>query len=758
MGWATSLSNTGTNNRLTSYIKEFRILRILCRSADLGKISKKYYRQSLVELVAQRKIKTTHRIRKTKWVVAVGAIAITGIAVMAMTVPALQWRSQLLGLQIHGKIYDLSWAELLPMLVPGSGYYLKGLVETRNPYSSIVNIHTSAGDVDRGSQMFREMCTNCHGASGAGGSAPPLDSPNMKHGDTDWWIYRAITRGVPDTAMTRQGLSKTEAWQVVAYIRTLANDNESAQHQRPAIQTEPVTSDRLLNGRGSPSDWITYSGDYDGKRYSTLDQINSNNAASLQLLWMHQTDSSDTQIEASPIVNDGIMYITVPPGTVQALDASSGELLWEFRRPVPDKLPLCCGTVNRGLAILGTTLYWGTIDAHLIALDAGTGQLVWDSIVADYTNGYTITSAPLTVKNLVLIGVSGGEFGIRGHLDAYDATTGERIWRFYTIPAPGEEGSETWSGDSWKRGGAGAWLSGSYDPALNLLYWGTGNPSPLYYGDDRLGDNLFANSVVALDVDSGRKVWHFQFTPHDLHDWAANQIPVLVDSEWNGRKRSLLLSANRNGFFYALDRVSGEFLLAKPFVRQNWAKEIDSRGRPVRNAEAIPTPEGTITWPSPHGGTNWQSPAFSPETGLFYVAAIDGGRIVYKQGNKPVYEPGEFYLGSMHQLMAGDEPFVASLKAIDPQTGRIVWQYDNPPRRLMWKTGGVLATAGNIVFSGDNFSLYALNATSGEELLRINVGGYVNAAPVTYVVDDRQQITIAAGRTFLTFGIHAPTP
>ena len=688
-----------------------------------------------------------------KFLLPAAALGLLAVAAVIATTPELMWRAQLIAMKAQGRVYDLSWGELLKMARPGSGYYLKDLVDSGNPYGVIKNIHASEKDVDAGSEIYRQKCSNCHGGAGAGGVGPALNTPDREHGDTDWALFRSVTRGIAGTAMTPQELPEREAWQVVAYMRSIEARDANLPMVEDAAFGEPVTYPRLLAGRQERQSWLTYSGDYDGKRYSELDQVNSDTVADLTLLWMRQTDASDVYLETSPIVNGGVMYVTVSPGSVVALDAATGEEIWTFQRALPEKLSLCCGTVNRGVALHGTTLYWGTLDAYLLAIDARSGKLIWEQNVADSDAGYTITSAPLAVKDLVLIGVSGGEYGIRGHLDAYHAESGERVWRFYTIPGPGEPGHETWSGDSWQRGGAGAWLTGSFDPTLNLVYWGTGNPSPLYNGDGRLGDNLYANSVVALDVDTGELRWHFQFTPHDLHDWAANQIPILADLEWDGEPQKLLLTANRNGFFYALDRTNGDYLHAKAFVRQNWAERIDETGRPVLRPEAIPTPEGTLTWPSPHGGTNWQSPAYSPVTGLFYVATLDGARVVYKQADTPKYTPGEFYLGSMHQLMSGDHRMVASLKALDPETGEIVWQYDNPPRRAMWRTGGVLATAGGIVIGGDNTALYALDAQSGDELWRLNVGGFINAAPMTYLAAGRQHITVAAGRSIMTFGL-----
>ncbi|MBT8098313.1 MAG: PQQ-binding-like beta-propeller repeat protein, partial [Gammaproteobacteria bacterium] len=378
---------------------------------------------------------------------------------------------------------------------------------------------------------------------------------------------------------------------------------------------------------------------------------------------------------------------------------------------------------------------------------------IWDVVIEDYRNGYSVTSAPLIVKDMVLIGVGGGEYGIRGFLDAYSIDDGKRLWRFHTIPGAGEPGNETWEGDSWKTGGAPTWLSGSYDPASNLLYWGTGNPGPLYQGDYRTGDNLYSDSVLALNPDTGELQWYFQFTPHDEHDWDSNQIPVLVDRPWKGKQRSLLLWPNRNGFFYVIDRLSGEFLAATAYAKQNWAERIDENGRPVVIESARPTPQGAVVFPAPQGASNWQSPTYSPRTDLLYVPAIDGGRIVFNQEDEIEHSPGAPFHGSMHQLISKDKPFLTTVRAIRPDTGDIAWEYQNPRRNIHWKAGGLLSTAGDIVFGGDGKNLFILNAGDGTELWRVNVGGYVNAVPVTYAVDGQQRLTMAAGRSLFTFGL-----
>lgn len=690
---------------------------------------------------------------------AIAVLLLLGVtsAVAVWTVPELNWRARVVGMKASGGIQELSWSELLVMIKPGSGYYLEPLVESGNVFSAIRNPHTSADDVSQGTELYRTHCIACHGAEGTGDSAPPLNTGVLHHGNSDWWLYRAITRGIDGTQMLGRNIEPEQTWQIISYVRFLetGNSQQNTVNAQPhAIQSAaPVTAGRLRTARSEPQNWLTYSGDYDGKRYSTLDQINPSNAHRLSLEWMLQTDATDGFFSTSPIVNGQVMYVTEPPGTVHAVEAATGQRLWRYDRSVPPDVPLCCGQVNRGVAVAGETVLWGTLDARLIALDAKSGKKLWDAILASPEDGFSITSAPLVVKDLAIIGVAGGEYGIRGFLDAYDINTGERVWRFYTIPGEGEPGNDTWAGNSWKTGGAPTWLSGSFDPEANLLYWGIGNPGPLYQGDHRLGDNLYSNSVIALDVDTGELRWHFQFTPHDEHDWDANQIPVLVDRDWRGERRALMLWPNRNGFFYVLDRLTGEFLSATPFAKQNWAASIDETGRPVLNPEARPSPQGAIVYPAPHGASNWQSPSYSPITDLLYVPAIDGGRIVFKQEDEIEHVPGEAFHGSMHQLISRERPFVTTVRAIDPSTGNIRWEYQHSKRNIFWKTGGLISTAGNIVFGGDFRELFVLDAETGEELWRFHVDGYVNAAPISYAVDDEQRLTVAAGKLLLTFGL-----
>ncbi len=365
---------------------------------------------------------------------------------------------------------------------------------------------------------------------------------------------------------------------------------------------------------GLPADgsrWLTFGGDYGNQRHSPLTQVTPENVESLVSQWTFQTGVLG-KFETTSLLRDNVLYVTGPQNVAWAIDARTGRQIWRYRRELPPDLTACCGLVNRGFAMLGDKLYMATLDAHVIALDRVTGSVVWDATLQDHTIGYAATIAPLVVKDKVIVGVAGGEYGIRGFIDAYDAETGERAWRFYTIPAPGEPGNDTWAGDSWKTGGAGVWVNGAYDPEQNLLMYGIGNPGPDYYGSVREGDNLYSNSLVALDGDTGTLRWHYQFTPHDVHDWDATEVPILADLPIAGQMRKVVMFANRNGFFYTLDRTTREPIVAKPFVTTTWAKEIGADGRPVLLPGNVPSEEGTFTCPDLTGGTNFLAAELRP--------------------------------------------------------------------------------------------------------------------------------------------------
>jgi len=507
-----------------------------------------------------------------------------------------------------------------------------------------------------------------------------------------------------------------------------------------------VTSERLVHAADEPQNWLTYSGRYSGWRHSTLKQITPANVSRLSLQWAFQSAELG-QFETTPLAIDGILYGTAANNRAFAIDARTGRAIWRYQRVLPPKVHACCGMVNRGFAMLGDRLFMATLDAHVIALDRFTGNVIWDVAAADYRQGYSFTVAPLAVKNAIIVGVAGGEFGIRGFVDAYDAATGARLWRFDTVPGPGQPGNETWSGDSWKTGGAPAWITGSYDPELNLIYWPTGNPSPSNYGGDRQGDNLYSNSLLALDADTGKLKWHFQFTPHDLYDYDSTQIPVLVDATWQGKPRKLLIHANRNGFLYALDRTNGAFLSAKPFGTVTWAKEIGPDGRPVPNPELVPGTTGVRVCPSAIGLTNWFSPSYDPDTGLLYVTTTNQCDIF--TGSPQVYRAGHDFVGSIYVPDPVARP-TGSLKALDPLTGKQAWEFpyfSNP-------NGGVLSTAGGLLFAGDSDGYFiALDARTGRDLWHVQLGAGVYSTAIAYQLDGRQYVVIPVGAALFAFAL-----
>ena len=507
-----------------------------------------------------------------------------------------------------------------------------------------------------------------------------------------------------------------------------------------------VPYERLVASKSEPHSWLTYSGSYFSERFSPLDQITTSNVGDLRIEWVYQT--SPGLVEVTPLVVDGIMYVTEPPSTVAALDARTGRRIWRWDANVPDTaLNIGGPRVNRGVAILDGTVYVNTIDARLVALDAESGVVRWSTVVADNELSYWMSGAPLAVDGKIIVGISGAEAGIRGFLDAYDAETGERVWRTYTVPAPGEPGSETWGGDSWQHGGGSTWLTGSYDPELNLLYWGIGNPGPDWNGDVRPGDNLYTCSVLALDADTGEIRWHFQFTPHDTHDWDATEIPVLVDLEWEGRDRQTLVMANRNAFYYVLDRRTGEFLHGQEYSKQTWAAGLDESGRPIVLPDTEPTFEGTEVWPSLQGATNWFSPSYSPLTETLYVPVRHMGAVYYKSEQE--YEPGRPYLGGGEQALAGDDAW-GYVKALDVYTGDVEWEY----RLLTPPWSGVMATGGGLVFGSSNEgNFFALDADTGASLWDLQAGAPGRSNPMSFELDGRQRVVMSAGNAIFVLSL-----
>ena len=536
-----------------------------------------------------------------------------------------------------------------------------------------------------------------------------------------------------------------------------------------------VSPDRLLNATQEPQNWLTYNGSYSSQRHSPLTQIDVSNAKRLELQWIYQAAVNGSW-QATPLVVDGVMYVTQRPNDVVALEARTGRVFWIYRYN-PGNHRACCGANNRGLAILGDTLFMATLDAHLVAIDAKSGRPLWNTTVADnQERDYALTLAPLVIKDKVIVGVSGGDRGIRGFIAAYDASTGKEAWRFNTTAGPGEAGHDTWKPcppgapttptspdycdpNAWDHGGGAIWVTGSYDPALNLTYWGTGNPGPDWNPAQRPGDNLYTDSVVAQNADTGKLAWHFQFTPGDGYDYDSTQIPILADVERNGVLTKVMLFANRNGFFYMLSRESGEFLRGTPYIKMNWASGLDRFGRPIQT----PQPPGAPTYPGNRGGTSWFSPSYSPRTGLFYVSTWQNFASVYRSAPQAFQGRGGFHGGDFRSPVPvgvpstrgpinswTEVPASGALLALDPLTGAEKWRF----AMTDVADGGILTTASDVLFTATREGyFYALNARTGATLWRATLGGQTIAAPVTYQVDGKQYVSVISGQALAVFAL-----
>ncbi len=511
-----------------------------------------------------------------------------------------------------------------------------------------------------------------------------------------------------------------------------------------------VTYDEILHAASHPSEWLTYGGNYSSQRFSELKQINKQNVNTLKLRWAYQLRRTGI-FESSPIVVDGVMYVTEPPTTVTALDVRTGRPIWRWTADLPKNL-LTIGLfpTNRGVAVLGDTVYVATIDAHLVALDAKTGAMRWSVEIGDNRKAVAITQAPLAINGKIIVGMGGGEGGLRGYIDAYDAKDGKRVWRLYTIPTKGEPGVETWEGDSYKYGGATTWNTGAYDPELNTLYWGTGNPAPDWNGDMRKGDNLYSCSLLAIDADTGKMKWYFQFSPHETHDWDSSEPPILFDAIINGQKRKIVAQANRNAFYYVLDRETGQFLAGAAYAKETWARGLDAKGRPIEMPNIDPTTQGNLIYPSITGSVNWTSPSYSPLTGLVYVDTREQGAYYFK--GHPTMEPAnplDIGGGGGQRVVYGDDAYSA-IKALESTTGKIKWQF----KMVGDSWTGTLATAGGLVFCADSQgNFFALDANDGKPLWNIQLGNSVRANPITYAVDGKQYVEAAAGNAVSVFSL-----
>ena len=673
-----------------------------------------------------------------------GLVGLLACAAVAIMITGIRWRLQIVYLDLLGRIPDLELRELPGLLGPGAGQpKIARLVITHNPYAVIHVPRNTPADIEAGAVIFREQCAGCHSPDGSGSpAAPALFGREFRHGDTEWAVYRTIRDGVPNTGMAAHPLGHRQLWLLVAFIRSLGVPGDSvaaAAEQNSKLNQVRLSYGELAGLEQTGDDWLTYSGTYGSNRHSGLVQIDSHNVNTLTMRWMHQLVGGHDKIESSPIVRDGVMYFSVPPGRVLAVDAATGHQIWAHDHPYVflggGEGPL---GQNRGVALLGDRVFVGNWDSTLTALSAATGKVLWEVSVGEYPGTY-ISGAPLVFGDLVVTGVGSPPGRGRTFIAAYDVNTGKERWRFVTIPGPGERGNETWSGDSWSKGGAGTWLTGSYDPATDTLYWGVGNPRPDFDASTRRGDNLYSDCVVALRGATGKLLWHFQFTPGDAHDWDSNQVPIIADRKTATGLEKRLLWANRNGFYYVLDRETGAFRRGVPFVKENWTPGLDSKGRPLPLPKSSASVQGVSTFPGAKGATNWWSPSYDRDLDLVYV---------------PVLEEGMIFFPSTQTLpTTGGRSFYTAIRALDASTGKLVWEHRQETRSDDDNTSGLLSTSGRVVFGADHGSFFALDSRSGELLWTVETGGVIYSPPVTYTVEGEQFVSIMSGRNLMTFAL-----
>jgi alcohol dehydrogenase (cytochrome c) len=629
---------------------------------------------------------------------------------------------------------------------------------------------------DAGRQAFVSRCAACHGSDANGGELGPPIATRVSS-LTDENLTSLLKQGLPAAGMPAfPSVTAEEAVDLIRYLRTLRPRTGSAPARskvtaidgrvteglvlnQSALDLQLLGDDRkihLFRKSGgqhravtSQADWPSYNGQTTGSRYSPLAQITARNVSRTVPKWIFSLPNT-SRLQVTPVVVNGVMYVT-SANECYALDAGAGREIWHYRRPRTKGLVgNAAGGINRGVAVAGDRVFMVTDHAHIIALNRFTGALVWETEMADWRQNYNATGAPLAVGNLVVTGTSGGDEGVRGFVAAFDQSTGKEVWRFWTVPRPGEPKSETWQGKGIEHPGATTWLTGSYDPELDTIFWPTGNPSPDLIGDDRGGDNLYSDSIVALDAKTGRLKWHFQFTPHDVWDYDAQETPALIDATWQGRPRKLLVQANRNGFFYVLDRTDGKFLSGKQYAKNvTWASGLTPEGRPIVVAGMEPSLDGKRVCPSLEGSSNWYSTSFNPATGLYYVQTNDKCGVFTRTPME--WEAGKGFMGGSFK-QAPDEPAQRILRAIDIQTGKIVWELPQTGAVDSW--GGALSTAGGLVFFGeDSGSLMAADAATGKALWSFQTSQLWKASPMTYLFDNTQYVAVAAGSNIIAFGL-----
>jgi alcohol dehydrogenase (cytochrome c) len=626
-----------------------------------------------------------------------------------------------------------------------------------------------------GRETFEHRCALCHGSDGNGAEFGPGIVDRISN-FTDERIQNTVSGGLPTRGMPAVNVDAQEMPPLVAYLRTL----------RPKRSFEPYsTHAQLVDGRKlhgmvlaeglydvqiraddgklhllrraggdafrevtSETDWVTYNGDAGGNRFTSLKQIAKSNVRHVAPRWVFNMPNA-SRLEVTPVVANGVMYVT-NGNECFALDAGSGRAIWHFQRPrTRGLIGNAASGINRGVALANDKVLMVTDDAHLLALNRSNGEVLWDTQLADWHQNYNATSAPLVVGNLIITGSAGGEEGVRGFVAAFDQS-GKEVWRFWTVPAPGEPGSQTWTGKGIEHGGAVAWLTGVYDAETDTVFWPTGNPGNDYNGDDRGGDNLYSDCILALDPKTGKLKWYYQTTPHDVWDWDASETPLVIDAPWKGHPRKLLAQGNRNGYFYVLDRTTGKLLLAQPFTQElTWASGIAADGRPIKTPGQEPSVAGTRVCPAQSGATNWYAPSYSPDTGLFYMQTNEKCSIFYKKSYE--FEYGRAFLGGTQRIDSNPKP-LRILRAVDLQSGAVQWE--TPQVGTSTTAGGTLATATGLVFFGDDSgALAAADASTGKTLWTFEAGANWRASPMAYQFDGRELIGVASGGSIIAFGL-----
>jgi len=628
-----------------------------------------------------------------------------------------------------------------------------------------------------GRKTFENRCSGCHGSDGNGGELGPPIAGRVR-GLADDHVAMVVREGIPTRGMPANNVSAADMPKLIAFLHALEPSetgfrpyklkanlpggksvegmvlNESLEDLQLRSEDKKIHVLRKMEGGKfrevtSEVNWSTYNGNIGGNRFTTLGQITKANVKRVAPKWTFTVPESSS-LQGTPVVVDGVMYVTTS-NQCYALDAGSGRVIWHFRRPRTRSLiGNAAGGINRGVAVAGEKIFMVTDNAHLLALNRSDGSILWETEMADWHQNYNATSAPIVVGDMVVSGTAGGEEGVRGFISAYEQATGKRIWRTWTVPAPGEPGSETWKGRDITHGGATAWFTGVYDAETDTIFWQAGNPGPDYNGDERGGDNLYSDSILALDSKTGKLKWYYQTTPHDQWDWDTTETPLVINTTWQGQPRKLLVQGNRNGFFYILDRTNGKLLLAKQFIQElTWATGVGPDGRPIKVAGEAPTEKGTRVCPSQDGATNWYSPSYNPATGLFYMQTNEKCSIYSLRAAE--WEAGKAFLGGAEKT----DPSKKSqriLRALDLQTGAVKWELPQQGPADSW--GGTLATSTGLVFFGDNSGAFAAaDAVSGKLLWSFQTNQNWKASPMAYQFDGKEYLAVAAGTNIMAFGL-----